>query len=79
MRSAGQTVPGPVLDEDGDEVPNAPGIQPAVLLLHDFLDDPGAYFRKPLCEPVNNNGQRPHLFAYSHRVSLSHEAGKVKT
>ena len=38
-RSASQPVLGSVLDEDRDEVPDSPGIQLAVLLPHDFLDD----------------------------------------
>jgi hypothetical protein len=68
-----------VLDEDGDEIPHAPGIQGTVLLLDDILDDAGGYFRKFLREPVNYAGERPHLFAYSHRLSVSHQVIEVKS
>jgi hypothetical protein len=68
-----------VLDKNGNEVADAPGIQLTVLLLHDLLDYAAGYLRKLLGEPVHYPGQRPHLFAYSHRESLSQKVAKVKS
>jgi hypothetical protein len=77
-RSPSQAFLGRVLDQDRNKVPYAPGIQLTMLLLHDLLDEVARYFGKLLCEPVNDPGQRPHLFAYSHRKRFSPLAIEVK-
>lgn len=71
-RSASQTFAGRVLDEDADEVPNAPGIQRTVLLLDNLFDGVPGYLRILFGESVNYLGQRPYLFAYSHPEIFSH-------
>lgn len=67
-----------MLYEDGDEVPDFPGIQRTVLLLDNLLDDVPAHFWKLFGEPVNHDCQRPQLFTNSHRESVSHWINKIK-